>query len=1001
MKRLFQILFAIACFYNANAAVRITEIMPSNVSTIVSDKYNYDGYIEFYNDGGDVDLKGWTVSNIKEGELDWSLELDSSHVLPNGYSLLFFGEEESSCMSAKLVQHNYVGSVGDKLTADAGGVILSKDGQKIEIFYPKQYPHLSYCEEGFMVPTPGKENGELVTTISNRVKQPVFKSVKPGLYESSQSVELACVTEGAQIFYTLNGDAPTMESGTKYEGAISIDKTTVVRARAYKDGMLFSEIQTGTFVFPDKFYEACKGVGVRLPIVSIAVNNVDMFSDSLGIYVEGTNGVVGGCYDEPYNFYRDWMRSANFEYMLNGDVVDNQEVEIGVYGGCTRIHVGKSLKIKANKRSGNSKMKYNNFFPRRDYTKYESLALRNGGNGYSYVQPRWRDMFIQSLADGMNIDKQEAQPVAFYLNGAFYGMMILTERTNKDFVEHNYGLKKDEIDFFSVSAGYGYECEAGTREAYDKMIDYVSNNYDKEEFYDELDKMMEIDEYVDYQIVEQYVGNTDWVSNNIKLWRKRDGGRFRWILFDTDFGLSKATSLDKDMIKFATSEKGNESMKILLKSCLKNEDFRWKFLDQYLDRLENHFTDERIDTKHDSILNLTKLDMCATNKNCGFLGSPGNPADFDAEVEEMRIFAKERKAYVVDQLKKEFGLGDDSVTIKIRPVFPNSEAPDFKFLLNKREIKSLKYNTWRYSGERVKAEMIVPPGYKIRMWAINDTIVKLENGRNYTEDDLTSVAKSKELKFSIYFEHDTDYVVPAALCLNEICASNKVVEDEDGETPDWIEVYNGEDRDVDLAGMVFENVTKAVKCTIPKGFAETVVPARGYKLLWADKEPERGPLHLNFKLGASVSETVDLTCTYRDSVVLLSSVAYEPHSSGESYGRVVDGHDSLTLFEECVGPQGDNVFTSTPLAPNGSVACEMTSAKQALEDEEPACNICVYGKTIVLQNLCRGCVVEVYSVLGTKIVQKAADSDVAEVAVSAPGIYIVKIGSECRKVVVE
>ena len=45
MKRLFQILMFVSCFLSVNATIRITEIMPSNVSTIVSDKYNYDGYI--------------------------------------------------------------------------------------------------------------------------------------------------------------------------------------------------------------------------------------------------------------------------------------------------------------------------------------------------------------------------------------------------------------------------------------------------------------------------------------------------------------------------------------------------------------------------------------------------------------------------------------------------------------------------------------------------------------------------------------------------------------------------------------------------------------------------------------------------------------------------------------------------------------------------------------------------------------------------------------------
>ena len=159
-----------------------------------------------------MDLKGWTITNIKEGVEDWSLVLDSSHVLPNGYSLLFFDEGETSSATAKRVQSNYVGSVGEKLTADAGMVIFSNNDEQIAIPYPQQYPHLSYCEDGFMVPTPGKENGGLVTSISNRVVSPTFSGSKPGLYESNISVELSCATDGAQIYYTLNGDIPTIEN---------------------------------------------------------------------------------------------------------------------------------------------------------------------------------------------------------------------------------------------------------------------------------------------------------------------------------------------------------------------------------------------------------------------------------------------------------------------------------------------------------------------------------------------------------------------------------------------------------------------------------------------------------------------------------------------------------------------------------------------------------------------------------------------------------------------
>ncbi|MBR4813994.1 MAG: chitobiase/beta-hexosaminidase C-terminal domain-containing protein, partial [Paludibacteraceae bacterium] len=270
---LFQILLWVLCVSNGLAGIRITEIMTNNVATVVSDQYNYDGYVEFYNDGPAVDLKGWTVVNEKEGQTDWSVVLDSSHVIPNGYSLLFFGKVESGSASAMRVHPRYVGSVGHKLSTDEGMISFSNGGETLELSYPKQYPHIAYCGDGFMHPTPGEPNDELVTSISNRVAKPSFKSGKPGMYDGALSVVLDCETEGAQIYYTLNGDVPTPENGTKYEGSIPVGQTAVVRARAYMEDMLFSEILTGTYILPYKYYEACNGVGNRLPIVSLSANN--------------------------------------------------------------------------------------------------------------------------------------------------------------------------------------------------------------------------------------------------------------------------------------------------------------------------------------------------------------------------------------------------------------------------------------------------------------------------------------------------------------------------------------------------------------------------------------------------------------------------------------------------------------------------------------------------------------------------------------------------------
>ncbi len=48
---------------------------------------------------------------------------------------------------------------------------------------------------------------------------------------------------------------------------------------------------------------------------------------------------------------------------------------------------------------------------------------------------------------------------------------------------------------------------------------------------------MDVNQYLNYLIAEIYSANADWPGNNLKLWRPRTpDGRWRWMLFDTDFG---------------------------------------------------------------------------------------------------------------------------------------------------------------------------------------------------------------------------------------------------------------------------------------------------------------------------------------------------------------------------------------------------------------------------------------------------------------------------------
>ncbi len=86
---------------------------------------------------------------------------------------------------------------------------------------------------------------EEVTAPMEAVATPTFSPAE-GTYNEAQTVTIACETDGATIFYTLDGTDPTPNS-TVYSDAITISETTTVKAIATKQGMNDSEIATATY----------------------------------------------------------------------------------------------------------------------------------------------------------------------------------------------------------------------------------------------------------------------------------------------------------------------------------------------------------------------------------------------------------------------------------------------------------------------------------------------------------------------------------------------------------------------------------------------------------------------------------------------------------------------------------------------------------------------------------------------------------------------------------
>jgi hypothetical protein len=77
------------------------------------------------------------------------------------------------------------------------------------------------------------------------VATPVI-SLEDGFYDSVQKVTLKCVTSGAAIRYTVDGSEPTASS-TKYSSALTLNTTTILKAKAFKSGLTESAVATGVY----------------------------------------------------------------------------------------------------------------------------------------------------------------------------------------------------------------------------------------------------------------------------------------------------------------------------------------------------------------------------------------------------------------------------------------------------------------------------------------------------------------------------------------------------------------------------------------------------------------------------------------------------------------------------------------------------------------------------------------------------------------------------------
>ena len=662
---------------------------------------------------------------------------------------------------------------------------------------------------------------------------------------------------------TTSGETNTTEEST--DGKFSVSKTTNYVFRLFKDGYLPSAPVTRSYIKNTKTY--------TLPVISI-VGDQRFFTDpKIGIDCDGdgTNGeeasYTGG---QPRNYVPAWDRPVNFSYMsADGKLLHSQDVNISVSGGYTRTQRYRSFKLKSSKVfDGLNRMDYA-FYPQKPYNRNKTLLVRNGGNDVWRHNARFIDPALETIIQrsGIDVDVQSCVPVIEYVNGELRGVLNLREPNNDKFAYANWGYDDDELDAFENE-----EFKDGDEEALERIFE-LGEHINDAGAYDELKTLLDIDEFTNYMACTLFLFNDDWPNNNIKGYRSRNDGRYRFVSFDLDYAFAGCYgNSGEDPFKYFSSFKDkrelNRDFVIFFLNLLGNKEYCRKFIDTFCVVGGSVFEPNRAGKIVDELLKEVK-DMCKLMKDQGI--NDGHDPDKAARTIKDKL---QNRSYKMAGYMKSFSYFNLSNNAQVVTLTTNTQGA--RLFVNDTEIPYADFNGHLFSPVKLKAQ--APAGYKFAGWKNGSEIV--------STNAVYDLPSNGSFTLTATFEKTGESLAP--IRVNEVSAANGIFANDYWKRDDWVELYNTTDADIDVEGMYLsDNAENPTKCKITKGDsqASTIIPAHGYLVIWCDKENPSTQLHASFKLAA---EGGDVLLTAKDES-WSDKITYSALKSDQTAGRWPDG----------------------------------------------------------------------------------------------------------------
>jgi hypothetical protein len=559
---------------------------------------------------------------------------------------------------------------------------------------------------------------------------------------------------------------PTAAADFAFITPPSFPKIVVVKARVFEPNKLPGKIVTHSYVSNLSFNQ-----NHQLDIISLSTQENGLFDYFNGIHVPGID------FDEwrlknpdnrpnsgsPANYGRSGRateREATIEvFEPFGMVKYKSDIGIRMHGNFSRAYVIKSFRLYARKSYENDFLNYPFFddFPRQNF---KTLLLRNSGQDFRSTY--FKDAYSQVLIRHLPLDHQAYKPYVIYLNGEFWGLLNARERIDRHYLIDKYQLDSSNIDMLQ----YGrVQTIVGSQDHYNGLLNFIQNvNITTDASLEQLGTMMDIENYIDYYALKIFYATTDWPHNNIRFWRYRTNsyqpkapfgmdGRWRWIMFDNDSGLSPEL-VNHNTLLWAVDPNGNDrggqEVTLLFRTIMLNPRFQKMFYTRTADILNTAFLRSRMLKELENIQANIAHDFAMHIDRYKF---PLSTIAWNREIENtVRFFANNRHEAIQSHYISYFGFtGMANIVldvndpmqgfIKINTIEINESTPG----VNEQVYPwTGKY----FSPMEIRCLPIPKPGHVFSHWEMD--------GRRINDDTLTfNFTKLTTIK--AYFEPSDEY----------------------------------------------------------------------------------------------------------------------------------------------------------------------------------------------------------------------------------------------------